>query len=118
MQSNFNNSLELLEVAQQGVLYEKLLFQIKKDFELANVRLDFSMDIKPSELKSILHEKIYFLILEKFQQYLNLLYVVDIPEKKIKEVTSLDVVDVSEEVCFLLLKREWQKIWFKDKFTS
>ncbi len=118
MLSNFNNSQEILEVAQKELLYEKLLLQIKKDFELANAGLKFNMDIKPNELKSILHEKIYFLMLEKFQEYLNLLYVVDIPESAVKEIQATDVVDVSEEVCFLLLKREWQKVWFKDKYAS
>ncbi|TXN37128.1 hypothetical protein FVB32_02230 [Flagellimonas hymeniacidonis] len=118
MLSNFNNSQEILEVAQKELLYEKLLLQIKKDFELANAGLKFNMDIEPDKLKSILHEKIYFLMLEKFQEYLNLLYVVDIPESAVKEIQATDVVDVSAEVCFLLLKREWQKVWFKNKYAS
>lgn len=115
---NFNNSQELLEVAQKKRLYQKLLTQVKKDFEMANVGLEFNMDIKPNELRSILHEKIYFLILEKFQEYLNLLYVVDIPETAVKKIEADDVVDVSAQVCFLLLKRELQKVWFKDKYGS
>ncbi|UII80920.1 hypothetical protein [Flagellimonas sp. CMM7] len=115
---NFNNSQELLETAQKESLYQKLLTQIKKDFEMANARLEFNMDIKPQELRKILHEKIYFLILEKFQEYLNLLYVVDIPESAVKKIQAEDAVDTSAEVCFLLLKRELQKVWFKDKYSS
>lgn len=110
--------MEVLEVAQKEMLYKNLLLQLKKDFELANVRLSFSMDVGPTELKDTLKEKIYFLLLENIPEYQNLLYIVDIPEHKITELKSLDVVDVSEEVCFLLLKREWQKVWFKNKFTS
>jgi len=118
MLSNFNNSLELLEVIQREQLYQKLLLQLKKDFELANVPIKLPLDVTPSELKSILHEKIYFLIIEKFQDYLNLLYVVDIPEKEVKKIAPSDVVDIAAEVSFLLLKREWQKVWFKSKYSG
>lgn len=118
MLSNFNNSLELLEVVRQEQLYQKLLWQLKKDFELANVPIDIPLDISPQELKSTIHEKIYFLIVEKFPEYLNLLYVVDISEKEIKGIAPSDVVDISAEVSFLLLKREWQKVWYKAKYSG
>lgn len=118
MLSNFTNSLELLEVAQREQLYKKLLLQLKKDFELANVSVKLSMDISPEELKTLIHEKIYVLIVERFDQYLNLLYVVDIPENEVRKIEPSDAVDISAEVSFLLLKREWQKVWFKNKYSS
>ncbi|TMU54436.1 hypothetical protein [Flagellimonas algicola] len=118
MESNFNTSLEIVEFAQQEQLYDSLLLQLSKDFALANAPLDFPKEIGPKEVKSLLHEKIYFLILEKFQNYLNLLYIVDIPEQEIKKLTTLDAVDASSVVCFLILKREWQKVWFRHKYNS
>ncbi len=118
MISNFTNSLELLEVVQKEQLYKKLLLQLKKDFELANVPLKFSMDISPADLKTLLHEKIYVLIVETFERYLNLLYVVDISESEVRNIAASDAVDISAEVSFLLLKREWQKVWFKNKYSS
>ncbi|MCK0160794.1 hypothetical protein [Allomuricauda sp. F6463D] len=118
MQSNFDTSLELLEIVRQKQLYPKLLKQIKKDFDLANVPISISEDIYPEELKSTIHEKIYYLIMEKFQDYLNLLYVVDISEKEVKKIPPSDVLEISAEVSFLLLKREWQKVWFKAKYSS
>lgn len=118
MLSNFNNSLELLEVIQKEQLYNELLLQLKKDFELANVPIKLPLDMAPSELKSILHEKIYFLIVERFHDYLNLLYVVDISEREIKKIAPSDVVDISAEVSFLLLKREWQKVWYRSKYST
>jgi hypothetical protein len=117
MLSNFNTSLELLEVVQREQLYKKLLLQLKKDFDLANVPIQITMDVTPAELKSLLHEKIYFLIVEKFSEYLNLLYVVDISEKEVKKIAPSDAVDVAAEVAFLLLKREWQKVWYKAKYS-
>lgn len=118
MLSNFNNSLELLELVQKERLYQNLLLQIEKDFGLANVPLKLHKDITPSELKSLLHEKIYVLMVEKFQEYLNLLYVVDIPEDTVRNMPLSDVVDLSAEVSFLLLKREWQKVWYKHKYHT
>ncbi len=115
---NFANSLEVLQAAQEKLLYDRLLQQLKKDFARANVSMSFPMDIEPEEIGSLVHEKIYFLILERFQEYLNLLYVVDIPEKEIKRISSLDAVDLAAEVCFLVLKREWQKVWFKHKYNT
>ena len=105
-------------VHQQEQLYQKLIHQLKKDFELANVPINIPLDVAPTELKSILHEKIYFLIVEKFPEYLNLLYVVDISEKEVKKIAPSDVVDISAEVSFLLLKREWQKVWYKAKYSN
>ncbi len=116
MQSNFNTSMELLEIVRREELYPKLLHQIKKDFDMANVPINIPRDISPEQLKSAIHEKIYYLIVEKFQEYLNLLYVVDISEKEVKKIAPSDVVDVSAEVSFLLLKREWQKVWYRAKY--
>lgn len=118
MLSNYNNSLELLEAVQREQLYKNLIQQIKKDFELANITIQIPLDIAPTALKSIIHEKLYVLIVERFDQYLNLLYVVDISEREVKKIQALDAVDVTAEVTFLLLKREWQKVWYKAKYSS
>ena len=118
MLPNYNNSSELLEGVRHEQLYQKLLLQLKKDFELANVPIHIPLDISPEELKSTIHEKVYFLIVEKFPEYLNLLYVVDISESEVKKIAPSDVVDISAEVSFLLLKREWQKVWYKAKYSG
>ncbi len=76
MLSNYNTSLELLQVVQQEQLYKKLLLQIKKDFDLANVPIQIPMDVTPTQLKSLLHEIISFLIVENSPEYLHLLYAV------------------------------------------
>ncbi len=85
MKRSFENSLEVLELAEKELLYEKLVLQIKKDFDRANTKLNFPSNILPSDLVEILHEKIYFLLLEKFQECLNLLYMVDVSERDIKK---------------------------------
>ncbi|TWO32226.1 hypothetical protein E1J38_010410 [Seonamhaeicola sediminis] len=95
-------------------LYKKLVLQLNKDFLLANIDLDFHEDILPSSLKLLLHETIYKLIQEKFADYLNLLYIIDVSEKAIKSLQGDDTVKLAEEVSFLILRREWQKVWFRN----
>lgn len=97
-------------------LYQKLIRQLNKDFLLANIDLDFDEDILPTSLKLILHETVYTLIQEKFAEYLNLLYIIDVPEQKIRQLDGSDTVQLSEQVTFLILLREWQKVWYKHQY--
>ncbi|WP_042496792.1 hypothetical protein [Algibacter lectus] len=112
--TSFDN---LIEEANALNLYKKLILQLNKDFLLANVDLDFHEEVLPSSLKLLLHETVYRLIQEKFNEYLNLLYIIDVPEKDVKALNGDDVLKLSEEVMFLILKREWQKVWFKNKYS-
>ena len=106
----------LITEANNLKLYKKLVLQLNKDFLYANIDLDFDEDILPSSLKLILHETVYKLIQEKFAEYLNLLYIIDVSEDAIKKLDGSDTLQLSEEVTFLILKREWQKVWFRNKF--
>lgn len=111
------NSDSLFKEAQKESLYLKLIQQINKDFNLANEGVDFPMSLTPDELKIQLHEKIYRLIQYKFAEYLNLLYIIDVSEEEIKKLDGSDLVILAEQVCFLILKREWQKVWFKNHYS-
>lgn len=118
MLPDFSDSSSLLVNAQNKELYKKLVDQLRKDFVLANISIELSDTISPSELKTVLHEKLYFLILEQFSKYLNLLYVIDVPEKAFKDIHMTDAVEVAEQVTFLVLKRELQKVWLKSKYSQ
>ena len=110
------NTDNLLSEAEKENLYLKLIEQINKDFNLANEPIDFPMSTSPEELKIQLHEKIFRLIQFKFAEYLNLLYIIDVSENEIKKLDGSDLVNLSEDVAFLILRREWQKVWFRNKF--
>ena len=110
------NTDVLLSEAEKENLYLKLIEQINKDFNFANEAIDLSLDIQPDDLKSALHEKIYRLIQYKFAEYLNLLYIVDVPEDQVKKLDGSDVLELSKQVAFLVLKREWMKVWFRNKY--
>ena len=107
---------ELLSNAAKEELYLKLIEQINKDFNLANEGVDFHSSTTPESLKMQLHEKIYRLIQNKFAEYLNLLYIIDVPEEQVKKLDGSDIVELSEQVAFLILKREWMKVWFRNRY--
>ncbi|KAB1069673.1 hypothetical protein F6U93_02315 [Tamlana haliotis] len=107
---------DLIAEANTLELYQKLIQQLNKDFLLANIDLDFHEDILPSSLKLMLHETVYKLIQEKFAEYLNLLYIVDVSESQVKALDGEDTVQLAEDVAFLILKREWQKVWYKNHY--
>lgn len=106
----------LLQEAERENLYLKLIEQINKDFNLANESVDFSLNIEPTNLKFELSNKVYRLIQYKFAEYLNLLYIVDVPEEQIKQLDGSDIAELSHQVAFLILKREWMKVWFRNKY--
>ncbi len=111
--STFEN---LIEDANQIGLYKKLVHQLNKDFLLANIDLDFDDNILPSSLKQMLHEIVFQLIQEKFAEYLNLLYIIDVPETKVKQLDGSDTISLSKHVSFLILLREWQKVWYRNNY--
>ncbi|HIC32772.1 MAG TPA: hypothetical protein EYO76_12735 [Flavobacteriaceae bacterium] len=112
--ANFEN---LVEEATKFNLYKKLVLQLNKDFLYANIDLDFDENILPISLKLMLQETVYRLIQEKFTEYLNLLYIIDVPEHQIKALDGNDALQLSENVSFLILRREWQKVWFRHQYS-
>ncbi len=113
-----SNSAEVLKRAASLDLYHKLVVQLKKDFALANIPFHPLEEISPSELISLLREKIYVLLMEQFPEYLNLLYIIDVPEKSFSGGDTKDAADMADEAAYLILKREWQKVWFKDSYKG
>ena len=50
-----------------------------------------------------------------FNEYLNLLHAVDVSENKIKSIDSEDSTDIAKYASYLILKREWQKVWYRNR---
>ncbi|MEY4432759.1 MAG: hypothetical protein RLZZ44_889 [Bacteroidota bacterium] len=110
------NTDGLLSEAEKENLYWQLIEQINKDFNFANEPIDLAENIQPEDLKLALHEKLYRLIQYKFAEYLNLLYIIDVPEDQVKKLDGSDIAELSKQVAFLVLKREWMKVWFRNKY--
>ncbi|WP_142784869.1 hypothetical protein [Changchengzhania lutea] len=107
---------DVIEKANQLDLYKKLVNQLNKDLLLANIDLAFHENILPTSLKMMLHETIFKLLQDKFMDYLNLLYIIDVSEEEVKALDGSDTLKLSEEVSFLILRREWQKVWFRNLY--
>ena len=110
------NSGQLLKIASESLLIKELSTQVEKDFCLANISLKLPLDFEPHAFISTIQEKVYYLMMEHFSEYLNLLYVVDVPESQFKYIEITDAVEAADQMTFLILKREYQKVWYRDKY--
>lgn len=113
--SDIDNSIRLFEEITQNNLYSKLLDQLNKDFRFAGISDEISETITPTELHQQLAKIIYALINRNFSDYLNLLYRVDISEGEIKGLDGSDIEKLSANVSRLILKRECQKVWIRNR---
>ncbi len=112
------NTDQLLSEAENENLYSKLIEQLNKDFNFANEAIDFPQSTSPYELKVQLHEKIYRLIQYKYAELLNLLYIIDVPEENIKQLQGMDTAELAEQIAYLILRREWMKVWFRNRMST
>ena len=112
------NTDQLLSEAEKENLYSKLIEQLNKDFNFANEAIDFPQSTSPYELKVQLHEKIYRLIQYKYTELLNLLYIIDVPEENIKQLQGMDTTELAEQIAYLILRREWMKVWFRNRMST
>jgi len=117
MKTNFTDALDLFDYAGKSGRLNLLLSQLKKDYQRANVSFPLrqigSGDPDPRKLLQALRESLYVLLMERFDQYLNLMYAADVPEREFREVQGTDAVEVAAQVTFILLKREWKKVEFR-----
>jgi len=106
----------ILVKSEELSLYKKLVLQLNKDFLRANISVVFREDILPNDLIIQLQETTSKLINYQFSEYLNLLYIVDVSEEKIKEYSADNSLNIYKQVVFLILSREWQKVWFRSNY--
>jgi regulator of sigma D len=112
-----SNNTELLVQIDQTLLYEDLVNQLNKDFEIIGTAINFSETENPKDLFEFLQEVISELLEKHFDVFLNLLYRIDINENQIKTIINQLADDTEQQIAFLILKREWQKVWFKKYYS-
>ena len=108
-----SNNTELLIQIEQTLLYEDLVNQLNKDFEVIGTAVNFSETENPKDLFEFLQEVISTLLEKHFDVFLNLLYRIDIDEHQIKTIINQIAEDTEQQIAFLILKREWKKVWFR-----
>ena len=112
------NTGELLNVIAIENLYVQLIAQLNKDFQLANVAGSFDFKASPAQLKKELFAILLNLISNQYDDYLNLLYRIDVPESELAKLKQYNLTASIEEIAYLVLKREYQKVWFKHNFDK
>ena len=118
MHKEVSQSVQLLLKVREVKLYDKLVLQLQKDFGLVNIAIQIPQEVSPNQLETLLREKMYYLLMERFSDYLNLLYVVDIPESVFKKIAATNAVDVAHEITFFILERAFKKVRLKQKYSS
>lgn len=116
MKLRVDNSEQLMHIALEDSLFKKLIQQAEKDFILANVPLKMPLVIDALGFIALVREKVYYLMMEHFAEYLNLMYIIDIPEKDFQHIEITDTIDVADQVTLLILKREYKKVWYRNKY--
>jgi len=107
----------LVATAKKYELYVALIQQLNKDLLKANISTCFPISVPPDVLYNELSSLLKHLMESNFTDYLNLLYIIDVSENKIKaqEETEIDVL--SFKMAILVLQREWQKVWFRKQYS-
>lgn len=110
------NSVELLQNVEAQNLYIKLVEQLNKDFHLSNLDITFEIAISPLELKEQLVAVLLNLINNRYDDYLNFIYRVDVSEKEMLKIKETNINYLVEQITFLVLKRVFQKVWLKQNY--
>lgn len=118
MKPEFLNANELVNYSSKNKMYQLLLAQLEKDFTFSGVDLKIRKNCAPKNLVETLQFELKKLIQHDFEGYLNLLYRIDVSEHEIKKTDGSDMDILAHQVCFLILKREWQKIWLRTKMSN
>jgi len=108
---------QLLIEAKDAELYTALIAQLNKDFILAGLSIGVENNLPPKELQQEVYTIVTHLINTNFEGFLSLLYRIDLSEEKIKSISKDDFDSYINQVSFLILKREWMKVWYRKKYS-
>ena len=118
MDADLNAAAGIIASARETGRLPQLLAQLDKDFRSAG-HLPFTGAADPSgeapdaRYVELLQERLYRLLMEDFDGYLNLMYSVDVPQRIFRQLRITDAVEVARQMAAAVLGREWQKVRFR-----
>lgn len=120
MSKKLESIQDIVFLSQEKKLYAYLIQQINKDFAFANIHTTIDENSTPNQLIISLQKIVLNLLQERFSDCLNLLYRIDISEEQIKqlELEETDTIMLSKKISFLILKRIWEKVWFRNIYSK
>ncbi len=122
MDPTHEDALNIINRAESNGLLKALLRQLRKDYDRANIPFPIPesdrLDIPPLEIVQSLQENLYYLLMEHFDAYLNLMYAADVSEREFEKIQPTDAVEVAGEVACVLLKRELKKVELRSRYDQ
>lgn len=89
--------------------------QLEKDFFQATF-VEVAFDAEPLvDFVQQVRQEIQRIIVTDASKFSNLLYRVDIPEQALEALKGMAPEDYWSHITYLILKREWQKVWIRNK---
>lgn len=110
-----HKSHQLLEKANERGLIEELTKQLNKDLSMCGLNFFIPENLVPGEIVESLKDILEDLVKDDFQGFLNLLYRVDVPQSRMRQSEESTFADYIDKCAHELLKREWQKVWIRNK---
>ena len=99
-------------------LYENLISQLNKDFSLSGISVEVSQSCIPAvlvrEVSLILSE----LLVNNNQKLHQLMYVLDVPEKKLHSLKEVEPDCFINQLTQLILERVFKKVYMKQKLSE
>lgn len=106
---------KIITEATHEKLYYNLIAQLNKDFQLSNLNEHIEKETAPIQLVEIIGNILKTLITDNYQGYSNFLYRVDVAETDLNKLNYNNLEQLITQVTYVVLKREYQKVWFKNK---
>jgi hypothetical protein len=95
-----------IEKLSQDELVEQVIFQIEKEL---NIKVERKKDFSLIEIEVLISQKLKEIFENDYQQFINLLYLVDVKESEI----NLDNQKYFDKLSNLIFKRILQKVVFR-----
>ncbi len=114
-ESPAEKGLQLFSKPESQGLEQQLIRQLNKDLSMCGVNALIDEEFSPGEVVRRLKEILHGLVRDDFQAFLNLLYRVDVPQSKMSRSEDSSFSDYIERSTYELLKREWQKVWIRNR---
>ena len=92
--------------------------QINKDFLRAGIQDQFNAESSPDVFYRNLNAAVYDLIVSDFENYLTLLYTIDVSEAKIKALPVQQVHELAASVSILIVEREYKKVFLRKELKT
>lgn len=105
---------QLLKGFSDTALFSQMIVQLQKDINRSGIDYEINMSNDAKELFLELEGLLLENINNRFNDFLNLLYAVDVFEKDVRKCTSEESTVLARYGAYLILKREWQKVYYRN----